>query len=230
MTPDARQLDAFAAPSRVGAVTPSASTILHAACGAPRVNDCAAVNAPGCWHCGASLTRGMMVDDWQGALFVGQNRVRGRQDWATICEPCVWVMSRSPGVVPGKPPTHNWRLYTVLVHNDEVWLGNKADKPAILAWLRQRLSSSGRWFAAIADSGQKHVVPYARINLGAGGEVQFEEDTVRLTSSLITLVDRTASLLTAGATKESVGTGSYTPGEWQRCGVEALRDYEREAV
>jgi hypothetical protein len=81
-------------------------------------------------------------------------------------------MSRAPGVVPGKPPTHNWRLYTVLVQGSEVWLGNKANKPAILAWLRA--PKQAPWFAAIADSGQKHAVPYAPLNLSAVGRVQFE--------------------------------------------------------
>lgn len=208
-------------------MTPSASTILHAVCGAPRVADCVDIDAPGCWHCGASLRRGMPVDDWQGALFVGQNRVRGRQDWTTICEPCVWVMSRAPGVVPGKPPTHNWRLYTVLVQGSEVWLGNKANKPAILAWLRA--PKQAPWFAAIADSGQKHAVPYAPLNLSAVGRVQFEEDTVAWTSELDAVTTTTAALLTAGATKDSIESGAYSPGEWQRCGAEAIKAYETTA-
>lgn len=211
-------------------MTISASIILHAISGSPVVPECSALMSPGCWHCGASLARGMLVDDWQGALFVGQNRVRGRQDWTHICEPCVWVMSRAPGVVPGKPPTHNWRLYTVLVHGDEVWIGNKADKPAILLWLRQPKPKA--WFAAIADSGQKHVVPYAPVNPAgtAWGRVQLEEDVVSLSADLWSLVADTAALLTAGATKDSIASGQYQPGEWQRCGVERLRDYERRAA
>lgn len=205
----------------------SASTVLHRLSGSPVVPECAPLSAPGCWHCGASLARGMSVADWQGALFVGQNRVRGRQDWTHICEPCVWVMSRAPGVVPGKPPTHNWRLYTVLVQGEHVWLGNKSDKPAILAWLRA--PKQAPWFAAIADSGQKHVVPYAPLNLSAVGRVQFEEDVVAWSPALDEVTAATSALLTAGATKEAIEGGSYSPGEWQRCGAEAIKAYEMTA-
>ena len=205
-------------------MTISASTILHRCCGSP-VLDAAAPREGQCWHCGADYTRAMTVDAWGSASFTGQNRIRGGAHLTHICEPCVWVMSRVPGVVPGAPEMHNWRLYTVLVEGDEVWRGNKANKPQILAWLRK--PKPGAWFAAIADSGQKHVVPYAPVNPPGTkrGRIQFEEDCVTVGDWQI--VDDMTAMLTAGATKDSIGSGAYNGGEWQRCGREAIDAFER---
>jgi hypothetical protein len=204
-------------------MTISAATILHRLSGAPRL-DAACEREDQCWHCGAHMTRGMTVDEWGSASFTGQNRIRGGAHLTHICEPCVWVMSRVPGVVPGAPEMHNWRLYTVLVDGADVWRGNKANKPAILAWLRK--PKAGEWFAAIADSGQKHVVPYAPVNPPGTrrGRIQFEEDCITLGDWKI--VDDMIALLTAGATKDSIGSGAYSGGEWQRCGREAIDAFE----
>lgn len=201
----------------------SAPAMLHRQCGAPRVDACADVTGT-CWLCGASFVRGVARDGWLPDTFTSQNRVRGGHHLTHVCEACAWVTSRAQGVVPGAPPAHNWRLYSVLVDGAEMWRGNKGDKPAILAWLRA--PKRGAWFAAIADSGQKHVIPFAPVNPAGSrrGRVQFEDDV--LTLGDFGAVDKTAALLTAGATKDSIATGHYTPGEVQRCGWDRIHEYE----
>jgi len=79
------------------------------------------------------------------------------------------------------------------------------------------MPKSGAWFAAIADTGQKHVLPWTPMNFaghgGSRGTVRFEEQNVRLGS--FDLVDAMCGLLTAGATKDELASGHYTPRAWQ---------------
>jgi hypothetical protein len=111
----------------------------------------------------------------------------------------------------------NFRCYSHLFDSGEYVNASKGEKSAI----RQFLSSShrGPWFAAIADSGKKHVIMWAPINSkGQRGRVMFEElEVVIPKKHEFLLIDHMTDLLSAGATKESLGTGQYNPGEWMRC-------------
>jgi hypothetical protein len=164
-----------------------------------------------CWICGAPWTRGVPRDDWAGAQFTGQNRVRCVES-GLVCEPCVWAMA-------GKPPD-TLRMTSHLFDGRGWLLPNKGAKPLQRSWLRG--AKSGPWFAAIADSGKKHVVPWTPVNpegLRAGtGQVLFEERLVTLGDW--TLVDDLSSLLTAGASKETIETGEYHAGAWSLCAEE----------
>lgn len=209
----------------------SAASIMHLACGSPVVAEATDIAVTACWHCGGETTRGVRVADWMGASFTGQNRIRAPQS-EYVCEACIWVMSRA-SAVPGRPAQPgqacgpNFRNYSHMLDERGYVNASKGEKPAIREWLRA--PKSGAWFAAIADSGQKHVVPYAPINTSpVGGRVQFEEDVCALPrdDSGWGIIDVTSDLLTAGATKESVTSGGYTPGEWQRCGP-LIRTYEQ---
>ena len=200
----------------------SAASILHDRCGRPRVEGCNDVAATVCWHCGGELSRGMLVAKWMGASFTGQNRIRAPQS-SHVCEACIWVMSRSsevPGhpAEPGQSCGPNFRNFSHFLDGHGYVNASKGDKPTIRAWLRG--PKIGHWFAAIGESGQKHVVPYAPINLSSiGGRVQFEEDVVSLPRDEDgwRVLDDLTALLTAGATKESVSSGDYNSHEWQLC-------------
>ena len=203
----------------------SASLLVHRACGSPDIMECTSFNGQ-CWHCGAHMTRGMSVAKWQGAQFVGQNRVKFGAG-THICEACVWVMARASEVPghpsqPGQTCGPNWRNFSVFYDDNGLVTASKGEKPAIRDWLtRSRL---GMWFAAIGESGQKHVIPYAPINVSpTGGRLQFEEEIVQVSDW--TLLHETCSFLTAGATKEEIESGAYG-GAWQRCSTE-VRRYER---
>lgn len=100
----------------------------------------------------------------------------------------------------------------VVGHNGPAGLGyinaSKGEKPAIREFLARE--HRGIWFAAIADSGQKHVLPFTPLN-GPGsrsGVVLFEESLVTVPDDQSLIGDMTA-LLTAGVTKDEIGSGNY---------------------
>jgi hypothetical protein len=210
-------------------ITPSRA--IWEVCGSPRVEDCAATPAGSrCWVCAAPAPRGMPREEWMGSGFVGQNRVRYPESgW--VCEPCLHIMSRI-APVPGRPPAPgkkfggNFRNYSHLWEAGRPPLyenASKGEKPRIRAFLAREHHLA--WFAAIADSGQKHVIPWAPVNpAGRGGLVLFDEQLVRVPASLA-LVEELAALLTAGATKDEIAAGSYTHWTWQRCPA-AVRAFE----
>jgi len=175
-----------------------------------------------CWVCGGVTSTGMHWRKWSGSNFVGQNRVRAPQsEW--VCPACVYFASRT-SPVPGRPPKPgnkhggNYRNYSHMFDANSYVNASKGEKPAILAWLQR--PHKGPWFAAIAESGQKHVLLWAPVNPGRGrGRIRFEEQTIELPDKHgWSVVPQLCDLLTAGATKASVKTGDYTPREWELCG------------
>ena len=193
----------------------SGSTLLHLHHGSPRVDGCVDVSIRACWVCAAPSSRGMLQSAWQGANFTGQTKVRA-PDSSHVCEACVWTMA-------GRPPD-TMRMYSHLLEGVRYHRFNKGDKPAIRAFLRAEHTEE--WFAAIADSGQKHIVPWVPINPPrARGRVLLEETLVVLPRDM-GLIDTIADLLTAGATKAEVETGRYDARAWTLCG-DTLRAFER---
>jgi hypothetical protein len=199
--------------------TPSRAIYAHV--GAPAHSECHDASGP-CYVCAGTCARGMRVRDWRGANFTGQNRVRSPLA-EHICEACVYVMARSSPVLgrPAKPGMQfgpNHRNYSHLFEAPAVYVNaSKGEKPALREWLARE--KRGCWFAAIADSGQKHVLPWAPWNgPGRGGLVLFDEQLVDVPDSLA-LVETMTELLTAGATKDEIGSGDYRPQAWIRCMV-----------
>ncbi|OFV80212.1 MAG: hypothetical protein A2Y78_04785 [Acidobacteria bacterium RBG_13_68_16] len=207
----------------------SPTRILHSLAGAPSLDGCAPLSAP-CAICGLDSERGMPWSRWQGTQFTDQNKI-ARYGSDAICEPCAWVHSwvAPPGIVldPAKPKGPNLRMYSHFWSEaDGYWCGNKADKARMRAWVLA--PKSGAWFAAIADTGQKHVLPYTPLNRGAVGRVRFEEQTVILpVGDGGGLVAAMCSLLTAGPTKEEVGQGDYWVRSWRENERE-IRAFERQ--
>ena len=160
-----------------------------------------------------------------------QNQCRAPDsDW--VCEGCCFVRYRlSP--VPGREAKEgkkfggNFRNYSHLWSSERGYSNaSKGEKPAILAFLRTRHTSP--WFAAVADSGQKHVLPYAPLNgPRSRGVVRFDDTLVQLPDERgWQIVDDLAALLTAGATKEEVNTGAYTSRAYTLARAE-LETFER---
>ena len=160
--------------------------------------DCKNLQTFFCWVCGSPWHRGIDRNRWMGANFVGQNRVRS-WDSLFVCEPCVVVMA-------GRPPD-TMRMYTHLWDSDGYHKYNKGNKAEIRAWLWKPHPSE--WFASIADSGQKHVIPWTPINpLGRCSPlVLFEEQTIPLGDW--SLISDLSDLLTLGSTKEGLSRGEY---------------------
>jgi hypothetical protein len=199
----------------------SAPQLLHAALGAPAQDDCVAVPAGTmCWVCGGDgCARALPRATAIGETYTDQNKARS-WDSQWVCEACVYLRRRN-----NKPPglTGNWRNYSVLYDPAGFVCASKGEKPVIRAWLRR--AHAAPWFAAVADSGQKHVVLWAPLNLDprpGRGRVLFEEQLVELGDW--SMLDAMTTLLTAGVTKDEFARGEYTARSWaaQRRALEAF--------
>lgn len=197
-------------------MTPPQITWLHH--GTPVVANC--VSASGmCYLCGGVLTRGAPVARWMGSNFTDQNRARNPSG-THVCEACCYIASRVSPVLgreakEGKKFGGCFRNYSHCADERGYLNASKGEKPAIRSFLER--DHEGVWFAAIADSGQKHVLPFTTLNgPGRCGVVLFEEMPVEVPDSL-KLVEAMATLLTAGATKDEIERGDYRPATWLRC-------------
>lgn len=238
--------------------------------GSPRVDECGDASGR-CFVCGGTMSRGRRVLDWLSTNFTDSNRAR-TPSATYVCEPCVYVQSRTAPVL-GRPPGDckvcdgsgtvvrippkgkgktaqvgdpcpkcdgdgaatfggNFRNYTslyeegwesppfapvkdkngkILRYNGPSGLGyvnaSKGEKPLIREFLRRE--HVGSWFAGIADSGQKHVLPFTPMNArGRSGMVLFDEQLVRVPSSF-DLLDAMTDVLNDGITKYELERGEY---------------------
>lgn len=211
----------------------SASQLLYWHLGTPPVDGVARVEPGQCWVCGGSAEIGKPWDEWAGSNFVGQNKVSSPES-TIVCAACCYLSSRlSP--VPGRPPKPgkklggNYRNYSH-VYDDgaEQKYRNfsKSEKRELATWLRSE--HRGRWFAAIAESGQKHVLISTPVNEGRTGWLLFEETLVFVGRSQDQwrIIDATAELMALGIRKGEIETARYATKSWitHRRSIEA---YER---
>jgi hypothetical protein len=207
----------------------SPTQIVWEAAGSTAVDRCETAEGV-CYVCCGPVTRGQLVADWLGSSYTDQNRAR--HPMAThVCEACVFVHSRiSP--VPGRPPKKgkkyggNWRNYAHLWESGVGYSNaSKGEKPAIREFLERE--HVGDWFAAIADSGQKHVLPFTPMNGPGRSGVVMLDDLRVLVPDDVSLVAIMTDLLTRGCTKEGLETGRHNVGAFERIG-EDLLSFERE--
>lgn len=223
----------------------SASQLIHQHLGTPTAKDCHPIPPnSGCWICGGKgYPRGTDATKFTSSSMTDQNQCRDPSA-EFVCEACVWIRSRTspvPGRLPGpcsackgvKPEMcpkcegtgrnssgGNWRNYSALFDansNTPLVTASKGEKPTIISFLRSK--KHGVWFAAIADSGQKQVIPYTPVNApNSRGRVLFDEVIVVLPDERgWRLADDMRDLLTVGATKEEIASGNYGAGAWSRC-------------
>lgn len=188
-------------------------------------------DAEPCAICGGESTRGVLLGEFIGPTMTDQTSFRSPES-SHACVCCAFVRARySP--VPGKPPAPGkkegprWSNFSHLYDERGHAVASKGEKPAILAFLRGE--KRGAWFAAIADSGQKHVLPYATVNPAGTrrGRVRFEERNLTLPDADgWAIVDDLCALLTAGATKDEIDRGNYTPRAWGMCRAQ-IEAFER---
>lgn len=184
--------------------------------GSPPQTGCEPVEAR-CVVCAALGLRTALYARWQGSTFTDQNKLRGHGLSDRVCEPCVWVHSWV--APPDRPPNPvgkkglNLRLFSHLWSERDGYRSlNKGDKPAIRAWLRARADGEA-WWCAIADSGQKHTLPWTLVQHRAHGVVRFEERDVSIGEW--SLLDVMTAALTAGVTKAEIEAGAYSPRAWE---------------
>jgi hypothetical protein len=137
-----------------------------------------------------------------------------RGDADRVCPACLWCCS-------GKPPA-SMRMWTVVaapglvlpqshekafVTGAGLCLTNRADPGPVIGMLSR--PPPGEWVVSVATSGQKHVVPYARVNRGRGvWTVRLENTNVTSDpDEWSTVLTHAASLRAAGHHPDAVLTG-----------------------
>jgi hypothetical protein len=187
--------------------------IVWQAHGSPVVEGCVPHDSS-CYLCGGRVERSKPVSDWMGSGFTDQARVACPVA-LHVCEACCYVTSRISPVLgrepkEGKKFGGNFRNYSHIWENGIGYQNaSKGEKPLLREFLAREHAAP--WFAAIADSGQKHVLPFARLNgPGRAGVVQFDDTEVHIPDD-VSLVATLAGLLTLGVTKDELGSGDYYP-------------------
>lgn len=190
----------------------SPSQITHEAHGSTAVDGCDLASGA-CYVCCGSVARGKLVKDWLSTNFTDQNRCRSPLS-TYVCEGCCYVQSRTSPVLgreakEGKKFGGNFRNYSHFFEDGTGYANaSKGEKPLLRAFLARK--HAGIWFAAIADSGQKHVLPFAPLNGpgGRSGVVIFEEALVSVPDDQ-SLIGEMITLLSAGVTKGEIETGEW---------------------
>lgn len=152
---------------------PSGPVMVWHLAGQPRRASLVLRDVPGvCAMCGTHDTQTMATKDVLGGNFTDQYLL-ARPDSARVCYACTWVCS-------GKPPD-TVRMWTVLARPDttlppshpkapvssqHVHLTARNDMRAVVQTLAD--PPDGPWLISVAESGQKHHVPYSRINHSGG--------------------------------------------------------------
>ena len=207
------------------------ATILHNLAGAPVPPECTPRPEPQrCWLCGVPTSYGTDRLRWEGANFCDQNKCHAPES-PIVCVACVWACSWVPP--PGWTPTRTDAKRTPMLRSfTHLWdagayrFCTKAEKPLIREWLHA--PKRGPWFAALADSGQKHALPWTPINERGGrrGVIWFEDRPVALPDRKgWQLLDDMTALLSAGATKAELASGDYRVNLW-RIAAPVLRAFE----
>lgn len=218
------------------------SQIIHQVHGSPKLPTC----GPGeghCYVCGGVVVRGTTVEAWMSSNYTDQTRVRAPCASHT-CEACVFLSSRISPVL-GRPAKADRQFGGNFRNYSHLWEAgwesppfgddgasapgyvnaSKGQKPLIRAFIERE--HVGPWFAAIADSGQKHVALYAPLNgRGRQGRVLFDELLVRIPDN-VGLIAAMVDALTSGITKDEIERGEYRQWTWQQV-PEAVERFEAE--
>lgn len=215
---------------------PPPSHLIYAAVGEPDPRravepcDCA------CFWCGRHTTAGAPIKSVvDSTTFNNWDKVMVR-DATHVCPACCWVTT-------GRPPDAI-RPWSILYREDRPaapshpaaqasWAAsgrlhaqNKADPTAFVDALLN--PPFGRWAMAICDSGQIHVIPFARLNTRRDvWEVRFERLNVRGTPRSFAAVYGAASrLYEIGFAKEDIATGQPHPSKLVKYGIDVWAEQD----
>jgi hypothetical protein len=114
---------------------------------------------------------------------------------------------------PSYPPAH---------------LTAKNDLSELLGVLLDPPTDGSPWFASVADSGQKHVLPFAKLNYGERWNVRLEDENVHGTSAGFGAVLHVAAILyQAGFNREEIETGAPRPSKLIEAGFEFWKKHNK---
>lgn len=161
-----------------------------------------------CAVCGRDVSASAVAARVLGGNF-GDPSLYARPDSTRVCGPCLWCVS-------GRPPA-SLRMWSIVASpggrlpasHERAWLpaspGLCLTNRAATAPVADTLLSPppGQWLVSVATSGQKHVLPYARVNRGGG------PFTVRMETADVTADPGTwRTVLTAAARLRAAGHGA----------------------
>ncbi|WP_017602216.1 hypothetical protein [Nocardiopsis lucentensis] len=141
--------------------------------GQPHRPTLAVTDTPGvCAMCARQCERTAPAKKWlEGKSFTDPKHLRATSD--RVCEACAWcctgkgmdqirmwtLLAREDKTLPASNPK-------AVFAADHLHFTSRADMRAVVDTLAD--PPPGEWAVCIAESGQKHTLPYARINRGAG--------------------------------------------------------------
>jgi hypothetical protein len=184
--------------------------------GRPRRDSLPAQDRPGtCTVCGAHVSQTVPARLTAGnKTFTDQHLLAARSD--VTCYPCAWVMA-------GKPP-HALRMWTVACApgrdlgpcNPKQVITDRP-RPGLLLTARDDMRQvarllcsppAGPWCAAVAETGQKHTLPWTPVNHGGGRwQVRMDQaDVVSDPAEFAALLSRSAVLRKAGFTGDEISS------------------------
>ncbi|MGI5273133.1 hypothetical protein ACQEUU_37715 [Nonomuraea sp. CA-218870] len=152
---------------------PTAPVMVWELAGRPRRATLGVTATPGvCAMCARDVEESAPAKKWlEGKSFVDPGHLRARS--ARVCEACAWsctgkgmdqvrmwtILTRTDRVLPASHPKAAFAA-------DHVHFTSRADMRAVVDTLAD--PPAGDWLVCVAESGQKHVLPYAHVNHGPG--------------------------------------------------------------
>jgi len=161
-----------------------------------------------CRICGEECGDGTLFDEWVKPTFTDHDKLH---DGDVICDACLfWFDERSEELARriGKDKPQRMRNYSHFVVNGE-WIPlSKGDKRAMQVLL---LAEPFPELAAIAESGQKHIVFRVTRNPSGSkaGWVQFEERALFVRPDELRVLLGIIETLYTTFSKSEIGTGQY---------------------
>jgi hypothetical protein len=178
----------------------------------------------GCRFCGLDK-KGIQFSYWVKETFTNYDKLKPGD---IICDDCLFWFDESSMVLAqkvGKDNPQRMRNYSQFIVGGEWTPLSKSDKPKMVELL---LGNPFPELAAIADSGQKHIVFRATRNLkgSKSGWVQFEENQLWIEPvELKTLIETIEAGLLIFS-KSEIETGRYFPNRIMQFGFEKWQEME----
>lgn len=152
---------------------PSGSVMVWELAGRPRRATLGVTATPGvCAMCAREVAETAAAKKWlEGKSFTDPAHLRARSD--RVCEACAWactgkgmdqvrmwtILARADRTLPASNP----KAVFAAAH---LHFTSRADMRAVVETLAD--PPAGQWLVCVAESGQKHTLPYAQVNRGAG--------------------------------------------------------------
>jgi hypothetical protein len=177
-----------------------------------------------CRFCGRQ-SEGQLFQEWCKDTFTDHDKLKPGE---IICNDCAfWFEELSPALAAkvGKDKPQRMRNYSQFVVSGEWTPLSKGDKPKMIALL---LGESFPELAAIADSGQKHIVFRATRNPpgSKAGWVQFEEQRLWVEPQELKLLIDTIEAGLFIFSKSEIESGKYLPHRIIQFGVVKWQEME----